>query len=221
MAEAPAPGIEKTPQKEGPVLVDYGKASSTKTPEVHVEAAIETAAKVQKASILRDRLFPSLSTLGERLAKQATDTLKTTATQYIMGMVSTVLNETLFGGKAHIPMSGPGGVVTHTNYGAFSQPGRMVQQQGVPQIAPMVQFQGFEFGSDEDAQAVLRGMDDALNANQVVTVANYKELCGMANMIDNTDYRKGWTDLSRVPIKRTWGSNTWYLALPNPINLYQ
>jgi hypothetical protein len=201
---------------EKPVTIDYTKTAEAKAKETHVDPAIETAVRLQKASMWRDRLFPSISTLGDRLAKQAAETLKTNFVQFTMGMVSQVLNEVLYGGKAQVPQVGAGGV----NYTSYTQPGRVAQPNVPAVVSQIAQFQGFEFNSNYDAQAVLRGLDDALSANGVSTVANYKELSGMGRAIDATDHRKGWTDLSRVTVKRTWGANTWYIALPNPVILY-
>ena len=69
--------------------------------------------------------------------------------------------------------------------------------------------------SEDEAKEVLEGLRDILNNYGLASVADYKDLVGVAGTVD--DNMQGWTDLSGAEVVGSF--HGWTVVLPEPTKL--
>lgn len=75
-------------------------------------------------------------------------------------------------------------------------------------------YEGLVYETKADAGAVLAGLKERIMYGQCATVGDLYELSGREDMIDFTDYKFGWRDLTNAYVQE--GRSGYYLKLPRP-----
>ena len=76
---------------------------------------------------------------------------------------------------------------------------------------------GIVFESEPEAEEVLVGLLDALEKYEVVSILDFYELAGIANLSEYTDDYWGWENLADSRIVRT--KDGWEIEFPKPVEL--
>ena len=75
-------------------------------------------------------------------------------------------------------------------------------------------YEGLVYETKADAACVLAGLKDRIAYCQSTSVGDLYELSGREDLIDFTDYKFGWRDLSNAYVQE--GRSGYYLKLPKP-----
>lgn len=143
-----------------------------------------------KDFIVKEVLVPTIK-------KSVCDTVVNATNILLYGQKASINNNIL--GRSNVPAS-------YVAYSSVSSAQNVQPQPGRYSLDDIV------MNTHQEAEDVLRGMSDILQAYPSVSVAEFYELCGTTGSYTDNNY--GWTSIAQAEIIRT--KNGYIVKLPKP-----